>query len=214
MLIREIKFVPEWTQTVKSKHFVRASMLDTAICKNLTFCHTFTSTIISCYRYTCLGFCSDTMHLAVQPFARWRHSSITKRTPSKWQSSYIPALMLPSVECILSRRKFAFNKTNFSACFVTEWSLVTATGTVDEWLCAMDESDRRLATAAIVTEEMRAAILRECGFHCSAGIAHNKVTFSHAPFILLSRIYFKDTLGQLFSRIKPLKRLKICDHRL
>ena len=37
-------------------------------------------------------------------------------------------------------------------------------------------ADKMLAVAAVIVEEMRAAILRQTGFHCSAGIAHNKVT--------------------------------------
>ena len=88
---------------------------------------------------------------------------------------------------------------------------------MDEWLCAMDESDRRLAIGAIVTEEMRAAVLRECSFRCSAGIAHNKVIYYHALFIVLSRIYFKDTFGQnlCFHMFKKIQEdLYICYDRL
>ncbi|XP_076317217.1 uncharacterized protein LOC143229176 [Tachypleus tridentatus] len=35
--------------------------------------------------------------------------------------------------------------------------------------------EQRLAVAAVIVEEMRAAVLSETGFHCSAGIAHNKM---------------------------------------
>lgn len=35
--------------------------------------------------------------------------------------------------------------------------------------------DKRLATAAVIMEEIRAAVRDETGFRCSAGIAHNKV---------------------------------------
>jgi DNA polymerase eta len=34
--------------------------------------------------------------------------------------------------------------------------------------------DRLLAAAAVIVEEMRAAIFEQTGFRCSAGIAHNK----------------------------------------
>jgi len=54
-------------------------------------------------------------------------------------------------------------------------------GDLDAWLRDLDEGDRQLAVAAIVTEDMRAAVLRQCDFHCSAGIAHNKVTFRLQP---------------------------------
>ncbi|XP_071792528.1 DNA polymerase eta-like [Asterias amurensis] len=49
------------------------------------------------------------------------------------------------------------------------------TGTL-QWLDQLrDIQDRRLAVAAVITEEMRAAVLQQTGFHCSAGIAHNKM---------------------------------------
>lgn len=38
-----------------------------------------------------------------------------------------------------------------------------------------DESLHDLARAAVLVEEIRAAILTKTGFHCSAGISHNKV---------------------------------------
>lgn len=37
------------------------------------------------------------------------------------------------------------------------------------------EHDRQLVVAAKLVEEMRAAILKQTGYTCSAGIAHNKV---------------------------------------
>ena len=56
---------------------------------------------------------------------------------------------------------------------------------MEAWLLDLDECDRQLAVAAIVTEEMRAAVLRQCDFHCSAGIAHNKVTFRLQPRVVV-----------------------------
>ena len=35
--------------------------------------------------------------------------------------------------------------------------------------------NERLAVAGQIVEEMRAAVYRDTGFRCSAGIAHNKV---------------------------------------
>lgn len=35
--------------------------------------------------------------------------------------------------------------------------------------------DLQLTVGAVIVEEMRAAIERETGFQCSAGISHNKV---------------------------------------
>ncbi|GFT44880.1 DNA polymerase eta [Nephila pilipes] len=51
---------------------------------------------------------------------------------------------------------------------------------VESWLQAIyDEDqlyhDRMLATAAVIVEEMRAAVFKETGFKCSAGVAHNKM---------------------------------------
>ena len=51
---------------------------------------------------------------------------------------------------------------------------------VESWLMAAEQDDvhgidMRLAIGALLTEELRAAILEETGFKCSAGIAHNKV---------------------------------------
>ncbi|XP_069698469.1 DNA polymerase eta [Periplaneta americana] len=47
------------------------------------------------------------------------------------------------------------------------------------WLdCAYETQDPvqlRLAVAGIIVEEMRAAVYKETGFRCSAGIAHNKI---------------------------------------
>ena len=37
-------------------------------------------------------------------------------------------------------------------------------------------ADQLLAMAAVIVEEMRAAIFEQTGFRCSAGIAHNKVS--------------------------------------
>ncbi|XP_059483876.1 DNA polymerase eta [Neocloeon triangulifer] len=53
------------------------------------------------------------------------------------------------------------------------------TESVKEWLSAAsssnNEHDKRLVVASKMLEEMRAAILSQTGFTCSAGIAHNKI---------------------------------------
>lgn len=51
---------------------------------------------------------------------------------------------------------------------------------VESWLQTIYEEDhlyhdRMLAAAAVIVEEIRAAIFKETGFKCSAGIAHNKM---------------------------------------
>jgi DNA polymerase eta len=38
-----------------------------------------------------------------------------------------------------------------------------------------DQAQLRLAVAGVIVEEMRAAVFQQTGFHCSAGISHNKV---------------------------------------
>ena len=48
---------------------------------------------------------------------------------------------------------------------------------LESWKAAL-ESDiniRRLAVGAVILTEIREAVLKETGFTCSAGIAHNKV---------------------------------------
>lgn len=42
----------------------------------------------------------------------------------------------------------------------------------------LDPSLHRLALAATLVEEMRAAVFDKTGFRCSAGISHNKVAVS------------------------------------
>ena len=55
---------------------------------------------------------------------------------------------------------------------------------VKEWLYEvyaggeMSPQNQRLAVAAQIVEEMRAAVYRDTGFRCSAGIAHNKVSMN------------------------------------
>ena len=44
------------------------------------------------------------------------------------------------------------------------------------------DSNVNLAVGAIVVDEMRAAVLEQTGFTCSAGIAHNKVVFTSTSF--------------------------------
>ncbi|KAJ8044503.1 DNA polymerase eta [Holothuria leucospilota] len=47
---------------------------------------------------------------------------------------------------------------------------------LSQWLKDMSsETDKRLAVGALITEEMRAAVLKQTKFNCSAGIAHNKM---------------------------------------
>ena len=43
--------------------------------------------------------------------------------------------------------------------------------------------NQRLAVAAQIVEEMRAAVYKDTGFRCSAGIAHNKISVN-GPFTL------------------------------
>lgn len=51
-----------------------------------------------------------------------------------------------------------------------------------EWLrnlrhsCSPHNEEYRLAVGAIIVEEIRSEVLKRTGFHCSAGIGHNKVT--------------------------------------
>ncbi|XP_059172551.1 DNA polymerase eta-like [Physella acuta] len=51
----------------------------------------------------------------------------------------------------------------------------------NEWLqkiysdASVDKCEQRLAVAACLVEEMRAAVFKDTGFTCSAGIAHNKM---------------------------------------
>lgn len=48
---------------------------------------------------------------------------------------------------------------------------------VKHWLCRSDADhyDKLLACGAFIVAELRAQVLRETEFTCSAGIAHNKV---------------------------------------
>lgn len=52
---------------------------------------------------------------------------------------------------------------------------------LNDWLSVtfddetVDTYDRQLAVGAVIAEEMRAAVLNDTGFKCSAGIAHNKM---------------------------------------
>lgn len=45
----------------------------------------------------------------------------------------------------------------------------------DTSLMENTEDFRELAVAGVIVEEIRAAVLSKTQFHCSAGIAHNKV---------------------------------------
>lgn len=52
---------------------------------------------------------------------------------------------------------------------------------MSEWLIAtesektVDNSAYKLAIGGVIVEKMRREIFEKTGFHCSAGIAHNKV---------------------------------------
>ena len=45
----------------------------------------------------------------------------------------------------------------------------------------LGNSNTQLAAAAYICEEMRAAVFKETGFKCSAGISHNKVSLLEKP---------------------------------
>ncbi|CAG0897784.1 unnamed protein product [Darwinula stevensoni] len=68
-----------------------------------------------------------------------------------------------------------------STTFVVGWESEEDETGVARWLNSIDESsscsdtDRRLAIAAHIVEEMRRAILEKTSFKCSAGISHNKM---------------------------------------
>ena len=48
-----------------------------------------------------------------------------------------------------------------------------------QWLNALEDEDTSmLAVGSLIVAEMRAAVLKDTTFTCSAGIAHNKVTTS------------------------------------
>lgn len=56
--------------------------------------------------------------------------------------------------------------------------------TVDfhQWLTALENEDTlMLAVGSLIVAEMRAAVLKETSFTCSAGIAHNKVSLYFVP---------------------------------
>lgn len=55
---------------------------------------------------------------------------------------------------------------------------------VSAWLqqAADSEQEKRLAVAAHLVEDIRAAVYAQTGFRCSAGIAHNKVSYLSVVF--------------------------------
>lgn len=76
---------------------------------------------------------------------------------------------------------------NFSYCFSEE----RANG-LRQWLKNIycehlpDSASERLAIGANIVNEMRASVYKQTGFHCSAGIAHNKVIILlHLNFIII-----------------------------
>ncbi|XP_071491859.1 DNA polymerase eta-like [Diadema antillarum] len=46
---------------------------------------------------------------------------------------------------------------------------------LETWLQTDDVEMKKLAVGAMIAEEMRTAVVKETGFHCSAGISHNKM---------------------------------------
>ncbi len=79
-----------------------------------------------------------------------------------------------------TRDQFLLRCTSFSFCVFVFLDLDRQAG-LSEWLCDVycgseaTVENQRLAVAAQITEEMRAAVYRDTGFRCSAGIGHNKV---------------------------------------
>ncbi|XP_035685289.1 DNA polymerase eta-like [Branchiostoma floridae] len=76
--------------------------------------------------------------------------------------------------------------------------------------------DRRLAVGAAIAEEMRAAVERETGFHCSAGIGHNKVLAKlccglHKP--KQQTVLPHASVPQLYSTL-PIKKVRGCGGKL
>ncbi|KAK6183376.1 hypothetical protein SNE40_010871 [Patella caerulea] len=85
-----------------------------------------------------------------------------------------------------------------------------------EWLSRVIDSEetniynKKLAVAACIVEEMRAAVFEETGFRCSAGIAHNKVIAKlvcgfHKPN--RQTVCPHDSVQQLFSTL-PVRKIR------
>ena len=53
-----------------------------------------------------------------------------------------------------------------------------------------DDAEQKLLVGAVIAEEMRAAVYKETGFRCSAGIAHNKVYIISNILIVKNAILF------------------------
>ena len=64
--------------------------------------------------------------------------------------------------------------------------------TAGEWLCQRDSPrcDALLACGALIVAELRAAVLAETQFTCSAGIGHNKVIMLKVLWILVHVLVF------------------------
>jgi hypothetical protein len=71
-----------------------------------------------------------------------------------------------------------------------------------------DPAQLRLAVAGVIVEEMRAAVFQQTGFHCSAGISHNKVCSDYTEF---GNIFYTANLKITVSIIKYLTVIFICD---
>ncbi|CAH1261726.1 POLH [Branchiostoma lanceolatum] len=92
---------------------------------------------------------------------------------------------------------------------------------VFQWLDSLSRRDaslydRRLAMGAVIAEEMRAAVERETGFHCSAGIGHNKVLAKlccglHKP--KQQTVLPHASVPQLYSTL-PIKKVRGCGGKL
>lgn len=61
--------------------------------------------------------------------------------------------------------------------------------TAGEWLCQRNASrdDQLLACGALIVAELRAAVLQETQFTCSAGIAHNKVLLTYELLFIVKQ---------------------------
>jgi DNA polymerase eta len=61
--------------------------------------------------------------------------------------------------------------------------------TAGEWLCQRNASrdDQLLACGALIVAELRAAVLQETQFTCSAGIAHNKVLLTYELLFIVKK---------------------------
>lgn len=84
-----------------------------------------------------------------------------------------------TVVCSNLKRIYILNLIQFR---INNLKKINSLGT-EQWLSDIYANDtivnvHNLASTALLVEEIRDAILYRTGFHCSAGISHNKVTFT------------------------------------